>query len=58
MKLVNETRKILRDENIQVTATAVRVPVIGGHALAVNAAFEQDFELNTVIQTLQNSPGE
>lgn len=57
MKLVNETRKILGHETIQVTATAVRVPVIGGHSLAVNAVFERDFELDTVIQTLQNSPG-
>jgi aspartate-semialdehyde dehydrogenase len=57
MKLVNETRKILGDENIQVTATAVRVPVIGGHSLAVNAEFERDFTLDTVTQTLQNSPG-
>lgn len=57
MKLVNETRKILGDADIQVTATTVRVPVIGGHSLAVNAAFERDFALNTVIQTLQTSPG-
>lgn len=57
MKLVHETRKILRDENIQVTATAVRVPIIGGHSLSVNAAFEQDFTIDTVIETLQNSPG-
>lgn len=57
MKLVNETQKILRNENIQVTATAVRVPVLGGHSLAVNAAFEQDFVLDTVVQTLKESPG-
>ncbi len=57
MKLINETRKILGDATIQVTATAVRVPVIGGHSLAVNAEFEHDFTLDTVIQTLQNSPG-
>jgi len=57
MKLVNETRKILNDESIQVTATAVRVPVLGGHSMAVNAAFEQDFSIEEVIQTLKDSPG-
>ncbi|ACE05840.1 hypothetical protein Aasi_0424 [Candidatus Amoebophilus asiaticus 5a2] len=57
IKLVNETRKILNDESIQVTATAVRVPVLGGHSMAVNAAFEQDFSIKEVIQTLKQSPG-
>ncbi|MHB9148076.1 MAG: aspartate-semialdehyde dehydrogenase [Candidatus Amoebophilus sp.] len=57
IKLVNETRKILNDESIQVTATAVRVPVLGGHSMSVNAAFEQDFSIKEVIQTLKQSPG-
>lgn len=57
IKLVNETRKILNDESIQVTATAVRVPVLGGHSMSVNAAFEQDFNIENIIQTLKKSPG-
>ncbi len=57
MKLVNETRKILEKDDLAITATAVRVPVIGGHALAVNATFEKDFELDTVIEILQQTPG-
>jgi aspartate-semialdehyde dehydrogenase len=57
MKLVNETRKILNDESIQVTATAVRVPVLGGHCMAVNAAFEQDFNIKDIISILERNPG-
>ncbi|MEM7055424.1 MAG: aspartate-semialdehyde dehydrogenase [Bacteroidota bacterium] len=57
MKLLNETRKILDDEDIQVTATAVRVPVLGGHAMAVNAELRQEFELGSVIQLLRKAPG-
>lgn len=57
MKLVNETRKILEVQDLAITATAVRVPVIGGHALSVNATFEKDFSLKTVIKILKNSPG-
>ncbi len=57
MKLVNETRKILGDPSIQVTATAVRVPVMGGHSMAVNVAFKQAFNLEQVIQVLQRTPG-
>ncbi len=45
MKMVNETRKILGDENIRITATTVRVPVIGGHSESVNVEFEKDYEL-------------
>jgi len=56
-KLLNETRKILGDDSIMVTATAVRVPVIGGHSEAVNAAFEKDFEINEVNRILSKSPG-
>lgn len=57
MKLVNETRKILNDPSIQVTATTVRVPVLGGHSMAVNAAFNQDFDLKEVIKVLKKTPG-
>lgn len=57
MKLVNETRKILSDPSIMVTATAVRVPVIGGHSESVNVEFHRDFDLSTVIELLQEMPG-
>ena len=57
IKLVNETRKILQDNNIQLTATVVRVPVMGGHSEAVNVEFEQDFSLEKVYEILQNTQG-
>jgi aspartate-semialdehyde dehydrogenase len=57
IKLIDETRKILRDNNIQVTATVVRVPVTGGHSEAVNVEFFQDFDLDDVRRLLQNMPG-
>lgn len=56
MKLSNETKKIL-DPNILVTATAVRVPVVGGHSEAVNVEFENDFDLAEVRQLLHNQVG-
>jgi aspartate-semialdehyde dehydrogenase len=57
MKLVRETQKILNDKTIAVTATAVRVPIIGGHSEAVNVEFENDFELNEVRNLLHNTKG-
>lgn len=57
IKLVNETRKILGDASIQVTATAVRVPVLRGHALAVNVELSEDFDLEEIIHLLKESPG-
>lgn len=57
MKMVNETRKILRDESIRVTSTTVRVPVVGGHSEAVNVEFEKDFDLGDVRKILSTSPG-
>ena len=57
MKLVHETRKILGDQDIQITATAVRVPVVGGHSEAVNVEFYQDFDKEEVIQLLQQMNG-
>lgn len=57
MKLVRETQKILNDNTIAVTATAIRIPVIGGHSEAVNVQFENDFDVNEVRQILQNTPG-
>lgn len=56
MKLTNETKKIL-DSAINVTATAVRVPVVGGHSEAVNIEFQHDFELSEVRNLLENTPG-
>ena len=56
MKLTNETKKIL-DEAINVTATAVRVPVVGGHSEAVNIEFEKDFDLSEVRRLLHEQPG-
>jgi aspartate-semialdehyde dehydrogenase len=57
MKLVHETRKILRAPEIQITATVVRVPVIGGHSEAINAEFEKEFEIDEVIRLLNEFNG-
>jgi aspartate-semialdehyde dehydrogenase len=57
MKMVNETRKIMRDESIQVTATTVRIPVMGGHSESVNVEFSNDFDLEEVKDILSHSPG-
>ena len=56
-KLVNETRKILGDNSIQITATVVRVPVFGGHSEAVNVEFDRDFDLADVRRLLTDMPG-
>ena len=56
MKLTNETKKIL-DPTIHVTATAVRVPVVGGHSEAVNVEFENDFDLSDVRRLLHEQSG-
>ena len=57
MKLVRETQKILGDNSIAVTATAVRIPTSGGHSEAVNVQFENDFDLSEVRSLLENTPG-
>ena len=57
MKMVNETRKIIGDDSIHVTATCVRIPVMGGHSESVNIEFENDFDLDDVKEILSNSPG-
>jgi len=57
IKLVNETRKILNDDNIQVTATVVRVPVVGGHSESVNIETNKPFELKDIIHQLENTDG-
>ena len=56
MKLTNETKKIL-DQGINVTATAVRVPVVGGHSESVNVMFENDFNLNDIYSALNSMDG-
>jgi aspartate-semialdehyde dehydrogenase len=57
MKMVNETKKILRDDTIRLTSTTVRIPVMGGHSEAVNVEFERDFELEEVRRILAQSEG-
>jgi aspartate-semialdehyde dehydrogenase len=57
MKMVNETKKIMRDDSIRVTATTVRIPVMGGHSESVNVEFAKDFELGEVKTLLAAAPG-
>lgn len=57
MKMVLETKKIMRDESIRVTSTTVRIPVMGGHSESVNVEFAQDFDLQAVKDLLSKSPG-
>lgn len=57
MKLVRETQKILSDTTIAVTATAIRIPVVGGHSEAVNVQFENDFDVNEVRSILSATSG-
>ena len=56
-KLIDETRKILEDQTIQVTSTVVRIPVVGGHSEAVNIEFENDYNIEDVISLISNFPG-
>ena len=57
MKMVNETHKIMRDETIRVSPTAVRIPVLGGHAESINLEFEKPFDDKEVVDILRNTPG-
>src|SRR6476469_7608251 len=57
MKMVNETKKIMRDDSIRVTATTVRIPVMGGHSESVNIEFANDFDLEEVRAILSAAPG-
>jgi aspartate-semialdehyde dehydrogenase len=57
MKLVNETRKILNDDSIAVTATAVRIPVSGGHSESINIEFDNDFDVNELRRLLHETEG-
>lgn len=56
-KMINETRKILGNNNIEITATTVRVPVFNSHSESINVEFENQFELNELIEVLKNAPG-
>lgn len=57
MKMVNETKKILGDDNIKVTATTVRVPVRGAHSESINLEFDKPFELEDIFTELRNAQG-
>lgn len=57
MKMILETRKILGDESIRITATTVRIPVMGGHSESVNVEFDQDFDIAEVREILAKSEG-
>lgn len=57
MKMVKETNKIMQDDSIRVTATTVRIPVVGGHSESVNVEFANDFDLAELKNILSNAPG-
>ena len=57
MKMVNETKKIMRDDSIRVTATTVRIPVMGGHSESANIEFENEYDMEEVKQLLCKAPG-
>jgi aspartate-semialdehyde dehydrogenase len=57
VKLVNETRKIMEDDSIAITATVVRVPVTGGHSESVNIEFNNPFVIDDIFKTLSATPG-
>ena len=57
MKMINETRKIMSDDTIRLTATTVRIPVMGGHSESVNIEFENDFDVIELRELLANTPG-
>ena len=57
MKMTNETKKIMGDDSVQVTATCVRIPTIGGHSESVNIEFEKEFDVEEVKSLLSKAPG-
>lgn len=57
IKMVDETRKILEDENMRITTTCVRIPVKYAHSLSINLEFEKEFEIEEVFEILKNAPG-
>lgn len=56
-KMINETRKILKNPNLKITATTVRVPVFNSHSESINVEFENDFEMPDLLSTLKSAPG-
>lgn len=56
-KMINETRKILGNPDLKITATTVRVPVFNSHSESINIEFEKDFDIADVVNTLKNAPG-
>ena len=57
MKMVNETKKIMGDDSIKLTATTVRIPVMGGHSESVNIEFENDFDIKDIFEIMKHEPG-
>lgn len=57
LKMINETRKILKRPDLKVTATCVRVPVLNSHSESINVEFEKDFDLKELVNALKNSQG-
>ena len=57
MKMIRETKKILSDNTIAITATTVRIPVVGGHSESVNIEFESDFDVSDIRRILHDTPG-
>ena len=57
IKMIEETRKILGEKELKITATTVRVPVVYGHSVSINVEFENEFELSRVFELLKNAPG-
>ena len=57
MKMVNETKKIMGDNSIALTATTVRIPVMGGHSESLNIEFENEFEIKDIFELIKNTPG-
>ena len=57
MKMVNETKKIMGDDAIALTATTVRIPVMGGHSESLNIEFENEFEISDIFNILKNTEG-
>ena len=57
IKMINETRKILKKPHLRVTATTVRVPVLNSHSESINVEFEKDFDLKELVEALKNAEG-
>ena len=57
MKMVNETKKIMNDDKIKVSATAVRIPVVGGHSESINVEFANDYKIEDIVKILSNTKG-